>query len=488
MVTTGQLAGQGSEPERPRPDIRLDPEDRADLLDLIAGAFSDLPSSRRLLTAIQYPAAMLPGWPAEGSAIDWWEGIFARLDPGLVEQGYRRLLSRATRLYQGNEGFYRLYQRYISEEPPETARTCHVFFSTRDPQTAQQAAAELTALGLNPQMELATEHVVAYTVSSSDVTYVRSQLERSQLPWTVAGPEGAHYLLRDLVVQGPDGSRFRLQDTPAAVSLTTLASEVVASGYTGKDPAVATRGTVINNVGEDGEQQRLNPEQTLADANIQDGARLQIGFESRAGSSGPDDREAALGRVRRQIVGFGRSHGIEVRADTDFLPTRYDLAFNQRSFGPPPEPGGTPTTVERHRVRILLVPGFPATAPKVFWLTPYYHPNVFPTYDCERTAAPGAPRGLVCLGQLADSWYPAKDFGEICRVILDIAAYRNYDVFGLDAAPDDTTVPRVNFYDPDAAMWAVYHQEEIEAMGGSPVIPVRRELPTVFRTTMQRIG
>lgn len=127
------------------------------------------------------------------------------------------------------------------------------------------------------------------------------------------------------------------------------------------------------------------------------------------------------------------------------------------------------------------------TAPTAVWVSPFFHPNVFPTYDCELTIGnPDAPRGQVCLGQLADSWFPARDMADLCRVIIDIAAYRNYDLFGLDAA-DPSAGPHINFLDMAAAEWALSHQDEIECMGGASVVPIPSENPLVFRTKIERL-
>ncbi|MET8147931.1 effector-associated domain EAD1-containing protein [Actinoplanes sp. NPDC049668] len=487
------MSESAPEPERPTADIVLTPEDRADLLELFGTVFHGRGDARRLLQAIGFPIGSLPGWSDSVAALDWWDEIFTLLDAGLVPEGYRRLLTRAVRQYRGNTGLFDLYRRYVADVPAAAAPgvanpSCVVFIRASSEEERQAAFEQLRALDLDPQEWVTTDLVAAYTVASTDQATVSAQMGRTRLPWTVASPNGASYLVHTLIVEGPDGSRFRLRDTPAAVRLETIASEVVATQYAGKDPQVTARPTVINRVLAGGEQERANPEQNLDEAGLADGAQVRIAFEGRAGHVAPADREEALGRARRQIVGYARSRQIEVRANSDLLPTRFDLSFTQPSFGPPERPEGPPTRIDRHRVRILLVAGFPATAPKVYWLTPYFHPNVFPTYDCDLTKEPGAPRGLVCLGQVAESWYPAKDLGDLCRVIADIAAYRNYDVFGLDLPPDDDTVPKVNFYDPEAAKWAVFHQEEIRAIGGSPVVPVQREVPTVFRTHLRRIG
>jgi Effector-associated domain 1 len=481
-------AGGELVPRRPRQDIVLDVEDREELLQRIARMFGSDSQARRLLGRIRFPAERIPHRGDDSTPVDWWDLVFAQLEEGAVEQGFRRLLDRAVRDYPGDPRLFDLYQRYTATaqdpdpEPDRGADTCHVFL--RLPEEEREAARALLAgLGLDPQEELATDYIVSYAVASTDQAAVRTVMSRTDLPWTVASPTTGHYLLHSLVVQGPDGSRFQLRDTPAAVTLGTIAQEVVASQYAGQD-SQAVRETVVNRVHEDGQQERMNPDQTLEEAQVPDGAQVQVAFGSRAGGTPPSPGwEVAIARAGAQITGFARQQRIRLVTNRQYLPTRFDLHFTQPSFGPPPAPGEPPVRVSQHTVRLLLLDGFPAMPPRAFWLTPFFHPNVFPTYDCARARSEPAARGLVCLGELAAGWYPALDLAEVCRVILDIAAYRNYDVFGVTTA--DLSMPaHVNFYDPDAAMWAVMHHQDIEGMGGSPLLPVLADPPRVFRTTI----
>ena len=157
------------------------------------------------------------------------------------------------------------------------------------------------------------------------------------------------------------------------------------------------------------------------------------------------------------------------------LPTEYDIEFEQRSFGPPRSPGGQPEDISAHELSIVLGPEFPITAPRVRWLSEIFHPNVFPTYECEALRRREIMRGLVCLGTLAESYQPSLDFGELCATLRDIAAYRNYSL----VAPSDNAVdPRTgeamlrgDFYDMAAAMWTSSPEgrRRIKAIGGSLV-------------------
>jgi hypothetical protein len=113
-------------------------------------------------------------------------------------------------------------------------------------------------------------------------------------------------------------------------------------------------------------------------------------------------------------------------------------------------------------------------APQVFWLTEIFHPNVYPNYDGDAARARPAFRGLVCLGELAEAYQPGLDLGRLCQTLLDIAGYRNYSVLERtgrvvyrDGRPTEDFAG--NTYDKVAGLWALTHQEEIEAIGGTRI-------------------
>ena len=90
--------------------------------------------------------------------------------------------------------------------------------------------------------------------------------------------------------------------------------------------------------------------------------------------------------------------------------------------------------------------------------------------------------GLVCLGDLADSWYPALDFGDVLQTVVDIAGYRNYDLYQPATTEEGSPTLRANFFDYEAAVWAMGHQAEIEANGGRlirPRVPAEVGYPNV---------
>jgi len=125
--------------------------------------------------------------------------------------------------------------------------------------------------------------------------------------------------------------------------------------------------------------------------------------------------------------------------------------------------------ISHHVVQIELGADYPLTAPSVYWLTHIFHPNVYPTYDCELTRQRPQLRGLVCLGELTEAYQPSLDLGQLCQILRDLAGFRNYSVVaddGLDAEGRPSPQWRGNAFDVAAATWVMAHPDRIRALGG----------------------
>jgi hypothetical protein len=260
---------------------------------------------------------------------------------------------------------------------------------------------------------------------------------------------------------------------PSATPVSSVASELVGQ-YTEGLPGAGDHPTVVDHVGAGGPR-RMNPDSTLGDESVTEGDRLRVGFERRAAAVNPLDRRDALFRVRNQLLTYTEEHpGFVLVPNSPALPTEYDIAFPQQSFGPPEVLGEEPTDIAAHELSIVLPPDFPIVAPRVRWLTDIYHPNVYPTYESDPLRERPYARGLVCLGTLSESYQPSLDFGELLATLTDIAGYRNYSVFvpGGDAVDAVTGQPllRGDYYDREAALWAISAagQERIIKIGGTP--------------------
>lgn len=488
----------GEEPEdnrgRDRSETPPTPEDRDELLHIMARVARTPDSGSMYLSAIGFPDTALPT-SAETPEV-WWHLVFQQLDLGRVRNPYTGLIRAVRRALPENRALARMYQRYVvdpesvaqdEEDRRQATATCRVMVNANDEDERLDVQRRLLGLGLEPRHHWSTTYQVSFFVNSADPSAVRRMLDRTDLSWTVAEPGQGDYVIPVLGLQGPDGSRFIARDTPAQRTFRDVAEDMIATHYPGHTAGDTVPNTIIDQVGPDGQRQRTNPNSTLEEGGVQDGDQLRIGFEGRAGAVNPITRDDALHRVRSQILDHVRSHpGTTVSANSSTLPTAYDLEFDQDSFGPPPPGEPDPVLVKHHKLRIELGPEFPQTPPVVFWLSPIFHPNVFPMYDSEAARDRPELRGLVCLGQLDDAWYPGMDMREVCQMLVEIAGYRNYDLFQVT---DDGGVPQLkgNFFDGRAAAWALHHQQAINDRGGVPIVRRTDIKPRVTRSVIDRV-
>ena len=132
---------------------------------------------------------------------------------------------------------------------------------------------------LDPQIEWATTSSVSFRLNTSDASAIGELMRgRQDIPWTVVAPGTPDYLLRHLVVEGPDGRSFRLRDVPAATPVGSVGTEVV-DQYPVSD---TDRPVIVDRVDPSGEYRRINPDTTLAEVGVTEGERLRVGFERRA--------------------------------------------------------------------------------------------------------------------------------------------------------------------------------------------------------------
>lgn len=529
------------DPSLPLQDIRFTLADRRDLLAELANVFPHQRAVEMILRSTDFPRSRIPAFE-NSYPEEVWGDILLEIDHGVMRAGNYQLLTAVCRPYPGNMVFQRLAQTYLragqrtepppqpeeSERPerpprrsqrstaqpqrpvtrapqdrpelageprqePELPPACHVIVRASSEQEREQAAQVLAELGLDPVEQWSTAHAVSYRVSSDRPEQVRGQLRDVAFGWTVVAPGLRDYLLHTLYIEGPDGRRFRITDAPAQQTVGNVAAEVV-DEYSPELPE-ASRPAVVDHVGPDGQGRRLDPNSTLDQSGVRDGDRMRVGFQARAAAVNPLDRQDALYRVRNQIRDFGDSRddaaAFVVRANSTLLPTEYELEFTQPSFGPPPSAELPPVDIDRHVVLIQLGSDFPMSPPMVFWLTQIFHPNVFPTYECETSRGRESQMGLVCLGALGESYLPSLHFGSLCQMLIDIAAFRNYSLYKSDGTVDTTGAARmqVDFFDRYAAEWvrSPEGQRRISTIKGSPIGEVPRPRPE-YRNVIDRIG
>jgi ubiquitin-protein ligase len=515
--------GPEEDPSLPLQDISFTLTERRELLSELASVFHNQRAVERILRSTTFPPGRIPAFE-NSTAEEVWGEILLELDHGAVRAGNYQLLTAVARPYPDNPVFRQLIDRHLggaqpaarggasapahdgrrdepAEQPPAEAaaesappRMCHVIVRASTEEAREQSARVLQALGLQPEEQWSTAHAVSYRVATGRTEEVRALLDRqTEFGWTVVAPGLRDYLLHTLYLEGPDGRQFRITDAPAQQTVGNLAAEVVDQYH----PALpdAARPAVVDKVGKDGQGRRLDPKKTLDESRIVDGDRMRVGFLARAAAVNPLDHQDALYRVRNQILAFADSRdeaiAFVVRANSTVLPTEYELEFIQPSFGPPPAPDAPPTDIDQHAVLIQLDSDFPVSPPTVFWLTPIFHPNVFPTYECDVSRGREIQMGLVCLGALQEEYVPSLDFGSLCQLLIDIAAYRNYSLYKDVGSVDVTGVFRrkVDYFDPDAADWVQSEegQRRIAAIKGTPIEdPPAPRRP--YHNVIERIG
>jgi hypothetical protein len=513
-----------NDPSLPRIDLRLSREDQGRFQAALADAFNNQRAVEMMLRSTDYPMGRIPSFE-NSNAHDVWGEILFEIRRGIIQAGVYQLLREALRRYSANPDFVALADTYrhgprtdrpggaqepagsadspetdgpqrvpsVPPQAPSESPACHVIIRASTEESREQATRALRELGLDPHELWSTAHAVSYRVGSDQLDHVRALLDRTDFGWTVVAPGEPDYLLHALYVEGPDGRNFRITDAPAQQTVGNLAAEVV--DQYGPELPDAARPAVVDHVGPDGQGRRLDPDRTLDESGIRDGDQVRVGFQARAAAVNPLDRQDALYRVRNQIRAFGdtrdSAQDFVVSANSSLMPTEYVLEFRQQSFGPPPSPESSPGDIDQHRVLIQLGSDFPESPPMVFWLSQIFHPNVFPTYECEASRGREAQKGLVCLGALKESYVPSLHFGSLCQLLMDIAAFRNYSLYKVGGTVDSTGALRrqADFFDRDAAIWAQSEdgQRRILAIKGAPVGDARRSRP-VYRNVIEKIG
>jgi hypothetical protein len=499
-VATAQVPRPGDGHDEPVGDIELTEDDRFELVDGISEAFGERAAADRLLMMIRFPRANWPNF--ERDMTQGWNQVFTDLDNGILPRPYRTILLAALRVYAGQPRLRSLAERHglvppgrpqavpepvrpaSPEQAPQDAtpppESCHVIIRANNEDERQHAVRRLRELELEPAEVWSTGTAVSYRLTVGDPGAVRARLEQTDLGWTVVAPGEPDYLYQRLYVEGPDARRYVVRDAPAQQTFGNLATEILTDHYAQSEGTSVP--ITVDHVTQKGEVQRVDGDSTMHDAGVQDGDTLRFGHQTNAGSVHPDQHRAALARARNQLRAFARSHpGFHVRANASQFPTEYELRFRQPSLGPGPWEGADPVPIEDHVVLVVLGPEFPRQAPTLWWETPIFHPNVAPNYGDGQRRPQLA--GKVCLGLLADEWQPGRDFGELCQMVIDMAAFRSYGIFRETHDPAGRPVFAGDFYDERAAAWVWHNQEHIRAMGGQVKMagPRRRvEYPNVI--------
>lgn len=483
-------------------------ENRPQFIAEVARIFGHQPDAEALLEEIQYPRGRLPNWPTYANPTRYWTHVFTTLEDGVLEQGGPdRLATAAHTQYPGNAVF-----RAAAEEEQAPLAAPTVTVTEQADRVGPQRIEEWPTLILaGTDQYVAFLRLVRETVGPAELLYttgeqaavlvrgidadgadpaqVVARLQRAvdqlELPddaqATVRFERYAYrpHLIEQLTLIGPDQQIFYVDNIPNTTPVRDIPQalfgmyreETRTDRYGRGRRAVVDRVRPAQTRGGEAQRDRLAPDRTLEEAGVIERDELHVLPESTAGRAIDQVRLDALKRVRNEIEEFEKdsTNGFRIlERDDPYLPTIYMVEFTAAGFAPPddvtidPEDFRPPER-DLHQALIVLTPDFPYKAPKVVFTSPIFHPNVLP----DRSGA--TPPGWVCIGALGDESYrPDLDFSLLCKLIIDIAAYRNY------GAVQHGVFDEHGYLNGPAALWARSEegQEQIVARGGRPILAV----------------
>lgn len=434
----------------------------------LAHCFDSEPGSTALLHKCDLDITSFRPFNAMKS-VDWWDHVCREISKGIKAGGdLERVVREAADVYPGNDKFKKYQQTKSNPEKREqVAGNIRLTLPADTPpevvlQIIEAAKNAVRETGGDFVLNLGTEgssrfHFSVDGVPPEDIGRIAEriaeicrergvQAEVTQEPYNFRD-----YYSDPLTAEGPDGQRFELEQIRASTPVRDVARSVMNSyqdtnvwptGRTGQKQQA-----VVDHVQPDGGTVRLDPRNTLHDAGVRPGATLRVSPERTAGAVDPLMREEALARVRVQVLDHAAANpGFEVKANSLVAPTEYVFRFRVPSFAPPPAPGQAPRPLDHHEVLVELPPDFPIKAPVAWWQTEIFHPNIDPE------------TGWVCLGALQKYYKPGLDFGDLCKMLVEMAAYRTYTV-------EDCV-------DREARDWALSHEGQvaIERAGGLSLV------------------
>ncbi|WFB08485.1 effector-associated domain EAD1-containing protein [Streptomyces sp. LX-29] len=114
-MSTHDLSASDSERRLPG-DVDITDAERDELLSAVAEVYSTLGEARLLLSAMKVPRSARVSF--DGGSDEAWTLLFERLDNGVVEHPYRRMLSALRAQYPFQPVFRRLIERHLGPPAP----------------------------------------------------------------------------------------------------------------------------------------------------------------------------------------------------------------------------------------------------------------------------------------------------------------------------------------------------------------------------------
>lgn len=437
--------------------------EQANLIKELAHCFDTEPAALALLAKIGLETVFFQPFNSM-TTYQWWSTVCTKIEQGIIQGGLQELVRAAADVFPGNIVFKR-YQSAEAEPDKrgQVAGNIEINLPAGTPpevvfKILELARNTVVATGGDFKLSLGREgslrfHFSIDGVSPEAIDHIArriAQMCQEQGVQAEVTPEP--YNFRDyysdpLTAEGPDGQRFELEQMRASTPVSDVARGVMNSYQDDVWPATRTgqkQQAVVDRVTPEGTV-RLDPRNTLHDAGVRPGDTLRVSLERTAGAVDPLMREEALARVRVQVLDHATANpGFAVEANSLVAPTEYLFRFRVPGFAPPAASGQSPRRIEQHEVLVELPPDFPIKAPEAWWQTDIFHPNI------------RADNGRVCLGALQKHYKPGLDFGDLCKMLVDIAAYRTY------------TVDPYDYVNSDACQWALSSdgQMAIERAGG----------------------
>jgi hypothetical protein len=290
------------------------------------------------------------------------------------------------------------------------------------------------------------------------------------------------YAYKELTVRGPDNSPYTLDTVPATCTPEDIAAAVLARD---REARTATQDGLVNAVIDretDGPSIRLDAYLTLHECGVKPGDKLHVAPWATAGCLSPVTRMKAQLAAAAEIREYAELHPTELiitSCDDEQLPSRITVRLARTGLALPASLHGTtladypdsfarltPERVETHQISIHFPAMFPLAAPLIVWESPVFHPNIRRTAFPGRTVSEGLPAGCLQFQPLLQGYRSEHTMKDICRVIGDVVAYRDYDLTEGEHPAD-----------PVAAGWAEteFGQTMIHEIGGRPLVHIRRD-------------
>jgi len=454
----------------------------------ITRAASQEPIARVLLLRANFPGEQIPDWKDSNL---FWEESFRRIDVGVIPgnspaDGFEALLAECARQFPGNQQFRPWHPDNRATTSPQQAPTSDTQpaegpspqgtgivirdYNGRPDEFFDQALELAQAQGIQAlELVLANDIQISLFLPNGNPTEASRlvavlQTLQEGLEVRMLRPGLRDYFFQRLFGEGPDGGRFECTNVPASTLISEIATAIVdtygGEGWSTDDQGLP-RSAVADRIRDDDQnrdEERLDTEQDLDEAGVQEDDILQIGPEATAGSVNVNIREQALARARAQIQRFARKNperDMRVFSNAMVAPTQYIITFTASGWAPPHNFEDQPEPIEEHTLSIDFPPTFPMKAPLVMWRSPIFHPNIHPQDK------------IVCLGDLMDGYVPGMDMTRLCQLLIDIATYRNYEIR--------------SYLDDKARSWAMSDagKERIKARGGKTVDDIINQIGTM---------